>query len=123
MNLPQLRATAQQNKIVGRSVMNKPELIALLTERGLLSGESTKLPGESMKALRGKKSDHPCYAHLKQIRRNPKRAIIEDVNTGEISEYSSLYKAGKAIGVNSKRLIANADKIMNNKYKITIQAN
>jgi len=113
MNLPQLRAIAKQNKIVGRSTMNKPEVMSLLTERGLL-------PDESIEMLPKKKSDHPCYTYLKQIRRNPKRAIIEDVNTGKIYEYSSLYKAGRAIGVNSKRLIANADKIMDNKYKITI---
>lgn len=116
MKLPQLYAIAKQNKIVGRSTMNKPELLALLTEKGLL-------PDESIEVLPKEKSDHPRYAYLKLIRRNPKRVIVEDVDTGEISEYFSIYKAGKALGVNCKRLITNAEKIMDKKYLINFPGN
>ena len=108
MQLPELKAIAKQNKIVGRSILNKPEFIALLTEKGLL-------PNESIRVLHKVKLDHARYAYLKQIRRNPKRVLVENVNTGEIFEYSSLYKAGRALGVNSKRLIYNVDKVMDDK--------
>ena len=57
---------------------------------------------------------------LKLIRQNPKRAMIEDVSTGKVNEYPSLYNAGRAIGVNSKRLLVNADQIMDYRFKITI---
>jgi len=58
------------------------------------------------------------YDYLKHTRRNPKRVIVEDVKTGEVVEYPSLYKAGRAIGVNSKRLLVNTNKIMNERFKI-----
>ena len=76
-----------------------------------------------MEVLRKERSDHPRYAYLKLIRRNPERVIVENVDTGDIPEYCSTYKAGKALGVNSKRLIANADKIMDEKYKISFPVN
>jgi hypothetical protein len=118
MKLPELKAIAKENKIVGRSILNKPEFIALLKEKGLL-------PEEPITAVQKIKS-HPVnearYAYLKLIRRNPKRVIVEDVKTGDVVEYPSLYKGGRALGVNSKRLIFNVDKIMDDRYKITIPA-
>jgi len=116
MKLPELKAIAKENKLVGRSIMNKPEYIASLEEKGLL------LEGNIRTVSKTK--SHPMndnrYEYLKLIRRNPKRVLVENVNTGEIVEYHSLYKAGRAIGVNSKRLLVNADKIMDDKFKITI---
>ena len=56
------------------------------------------------------------------LEKNPKRVKVEDVITGKIVEHPSLYKAGRALGVNSKRLLYNADKIMDDRYKITILA-
>jgi len=96
--------------------MNKPEFIATLKEKGLLSEENTR--------TESKTKSHPVndarYDYLKYIRQHPKRVIIEDANTGDVVEYPSLYKADRAIGVNSKRLLVNADKIMDDRFKITI---
>ena len=36
MKLSELKAIARENKIVGRSIMNEPEYIASLGEKGLL---------------------------------------------------------------------------------------
>ena len=116
MKLSELQAIAKENKIVGRSIMNKPEYIASLGEKGLLL--AGKIRTEQ------KTKPHPVndtrYDYLKLIRQNPKRVMIEDVSTGKVNEYPSLYKAGRAIGVNSKRLLVNADQIMDGKFKITI---
>jgi len=113
MKLPELKAIAKENKIVGRSIMNKPEFIAALKDKGLLVEDS-------IKTVQKIKSDDSRYAYLKLIRHNPKRVIVEDIRTGDAVEYSSLYKAGRALGVSSKRLLVNVNKIMDDKYKITV---
>jgi hypothetical protein len=116
MKLTQLKAIAKQNKVPGRSIMNKPEFIVSLKEKGLL------LEG-NIRTEQTTKTHHvndTRYDYLKLIRQNPKRVMIEDVSTGKVNEYPSLYKAGRAIGVNSKRLLVNADQIMDDRFKITI---
>lgn len=116
MKLTQLKAIAKENKVVGRSIMNKPEYIATLEEKGLLLEESIRL----VQTTKSHPANDIRYEYLKLIRCNPKRVLVEDVNTGEVVDYPSLYKAGRAIGVNSKRLLVNADKIMDERFKITI---
>ena len=115
MKLSELKAIARENKIVGRSIMNKPEYIASLGEKGLLL--EGKIRTEQKTKL------HPVndtqYDYLKLIRQNPKRVMIEDVSTGKVNEYPSLF-IGRAIGVNSKRLLVNANQILDEQFKITI---
>jgi len=87
--------------------MNKPKFIASLQMKGLLlEGHAGTVPITN--------KSHPAndarYEYLKHIRRNPKRVIVENANTGEVVEYTSLYKAGRAIGANSKRMLVNVDK-------------
>ena len=114
MKLTQLKAIAKENKVVGRSIMNKPEYVAALEEKGLIIEENIRKvqPTESHSDSR--------YDDLKLLRRNPKRVIVADAITGEVVEYPSLYKAGSAIGVNSKRLLVNADKTLDERFKKTI---
>ena len=115
MKLPELKAIAREYKIVGRSIMNKPEFLAILKGKGLISEETPKLAKrEAMKEVDAR------YTYLKSIRRNPRRVKIEDVKTGEVVEYSSLYKAGRALGVNSKRIIFYDGRILDDRYKIAI---
>ena len=118
MKLSELKAIAKQNKIVGRSIMNKPEYIATLEEKGLLLEGNMKTAQQTTKAHPA--VNHTRYDYLKLIRHNPKRVILEDLSTGKVVEYPSLYKAGRAIGVNSKRLLVNADQVMDERFKITI---
>ena len=116
MKLSELKAIAKENKIVGRSIMNKPDYIASLEQKGLLlEGNIRNVPTSKTHPVNDTR-----YEYLKLIRKNPKPVIIEDVNSGNVAEYPSLYKAGRAIGVNSKRLLVNADQIMDNRFKITI---
>ena len=37
------------------------------------------------------------YNRLKTIRNNPKKVILEDIETGEIKTFSSIYRAAKFI--------------------------
>jgi len=96
--------------------MNKHDCIASLQMKGLLleGNAGTAAITESHLA------NDARYEYLKHILRNPKRVIVEDANTGEVVAYYSLYKAGRAIGVNSKNLLVNVDKIMDERFKITI---
>jgi len=115
MKLSELKAITKENKVVGRSIMYKPEFIASLKNKGLL------LEGNiiTMQKTKSDNMNNARYDYLKHIRWNPKCVIVEDVKTGEVVEYPSLYKAGRAIGVNSKRLLVKADKIMDDRFKIT----
>ena len=116
MKLPELKAIARENKIKGRSILNKPEFIVVLKEKELLPKESIT----RIQQIKSNPVNDARYVYLKLIRKNPKRVKVEDVITGKIVEHPSLYKAGRALDVSSKRLLYNADKIMDDRYKITI---
>ena len=62
----------------------------------------------------------PKYEFLRSIRNNPKSVEIRDLETGEITTYSSIYKASKAIGCSTKSITANNGKVWKNKYEIKI---
>ena len=76
MKLSELKAIAKQNKIVGRSIMNKPEYIATLGKKGLLLEGNTHQTTKLHPAV-----NHTRYDYLKLIRHNPKRVILEDLST------------------------------------------
>jgi hypothetical protein len=116
MKLSELKSIAVEKKIVGRSIMNKPELEALLREKGFLSEDPPIVSKRDT-------NEGARYEYLKSIRHNPRRVKVEDVETGEEVEYPSLYKAGRAVGVNSKRIIFYDGRIMNDRYKINIIGN
>ena len=114
MKLPELKSIAKENKIVGRSIMNKPELIAILKERNLFSED---VPQKVMKC---DNSEDVRYTYLKSIRRNPRRVRIENVNTGETVEYPSLYRAGRTLNIDPSRVLFYDGRIIDDKYKINI---
>ena len=49
------------------------------------------------KLWKRKKSKDPRYDTLKTIKKNPRKVSLEDIETGEIEIFSSIYKAGKFI--------------------------
>jgi len=131
MKLPELIKLAKDNKIRGAAQLNKPELIALLIEKGLIpddvpSGKPKLSKQEYQKqyweGCRKKRDgvDDGRYDGLKTIRNNPKRVEILDTETKEIVAYPSMYKAGKAHG-QSARLIAHFNgRIWRNRYEIKV---
>ena len=86
----------KENKIRGYLHYNKSELVDVLVKRGLLP-EAIKIT--TITSLSGrentKKEINPKYNFLKHIRNSPKKVEFQDMETGEIMIYSSMYKAAK----------------------------
>ena len=51
----------------------------------------------SKKAPKKEKSKDPKFDRLKTIKHNPRKVSLEDVETGEIKTFPSIYKAAKFI--------------------------
>jgi len=62
--------------------MLKQEMIDVLRERNLLPEVET---GQSK------------HAYVKDVRKNPRPVTLENTETGEITSYPSLYRAGRSL--------------------------
>lgn len=109
MKLPELCVIMKENNLAGYSHKNKPELLALLREKGLIEPE--------VKAIKEQKVIDPKYDRLKFIRTNPRSVEITDIETGESTVFPSIYQASKAFGVNPKS-ISPIGKVWKKKYLI-----
>ena len=85
MNVRELKTLLKENKIHFCSYWGKKRLIAL-------ENEHDSLP---KKALEKEKSKDPKYDRLKTIKQNPRKVSLEDIETGEIKTFPSIYKAAK----------------------------
>ena len=96
ISLKELRAMLKENKIRGYLHYNKFELVDVLVKRGFLP-ETIKITTITSLPEREntKKEIHPKYNFLKHIRNSPKKVEIQDIETGEIIIYFSMYKAAK----------------------------
>lgn len=110
--LSELKALLKQHNIRGYSFKNKPEIIDLLVEKGIL------LPEEKKEII--KREIDPKYERLKGIRNNPKRVEIRDLETDETTIFPSMYKASKFIKQNSDSIIRYNEQIWRQKYIIKI---
>ena len=98
ISLTELGAMVKENKLRGYLHYNKSELIHVLIKRGLLPDTMnitniTSLPERE----NTKKEINPKYNFPKHIRNSPKKVEIQDIETGEIIVYSSMYKAAKRL--------------------------
>ena len=103
ISLTELRAMLKENKIRGYLHYNKPELVDVLIKRGLLPDimnitTITSLPERE----NTKKEINPKYNFQKHIRHSPKKVEIQDMETGEIIIYSSMYKFAKRFNQQSR---------------------
>ena len=85
ISLKELRAMLKENNIRGCLQYNKPELVDVLVQRGLLLEiinitTITSLPERKDT----KKEINHKYNFLKHIRNSPKKVEIQDIETGEI---------------------------------------
>ena len=99
----------------------KPEIVDVLVKRGLIPEiikitTSTSLP--ERKDI--KKEINPKYHFLKHIRNSPKKVEIQDMETGEIIVYSSMYKAAKRLNQQSRLIYAYDGKVWRNRYAIEV---
>ena len=87
MNVKELKTLLKENKIHFYTYWGKKKLTALANEHDLL------LKSEPEK----KKSKDVNYDRLKTIKQNPRKVMLEDIETGEIKTFPSIYKASKFI--------------------------
>ena len=113
MNVKELKTLLKENKIHFYSYWDKKRLINLANENDLLP----KIE------LEKEKSKDVNYNRLKTIRNNPKKVILEDIETGEIKTFPSIYRAAKFIDQASQTITCwgNREGAWNNKYKVVIK--
>ena len=73
--------------------------------------------------LEKEKSKDVNYNRLKTMRNNPKKFMLEDIETGEIKTFPSIYKAAKFIDQAPQMITywGNREGAWNNKYKVVIK--
>ena len=113
MNVKELKTLLKENKIHFYSYWDKKRLINLAYENDLLP----KIE------LEKEKSKDVNYNRLKTIRNNPKKVILEDIETGEIKTFPSIYRAAKFIDQAPQTITywGNREGAWNNKYKVVLK--
>ena len=103
----------KENKIRGYLHYIKSELVDVLVKRGLLP-ETIKITTITSLYERENitKEINLKYIFLKHIRNSPKKVEIQDMETGEIIIYYSMYKAAKRFNQQSRLITAYDGKSM-----------
>ena len=109
MNMKELKTLLKENKINFCSYWDKKRLIALANEHDLLP----KKEKEKTKDVK--------YDRLKPIKKNPRKVSLEDIETGEIKIFPSIYKAAKFIDRAPQTITYWNGRVWKNKYEVVIQ--
>ena len=85
-----------------------------------MANEHNLLPKTKLKK---EKSNDVKYDRLKTIKQNPRKVMLEYIETGEIKIFPSIYKAAKFIDQAPETITywGNKKEVWNNKYKFIIQ--
>jgi len=122
ITLPQLKVLAKQNNI-RCTCLNKDELIALLIDRNIITTSDifdqkiVKNANEEPITCQNLQCNK-TYEYLKGIRNNPKKVEVFDRQTNETNTYTSMYKAGRALGMNP--MYFKDGSVLKNRYQIKI---
>ena len=113
MNIKELKSILKENNIDFYTYWDKKRLVSLANEHNLLP----------KKEISNEKSEDVNYDRLKTIKRNPRKVILENIETGEIINFPSIYKAAKFIDKAPLTIThwGNKEGVWNNKYKIVLQ--
>ena len=113
MNVKELKTLLKDNNIPFYKYWDKKRLTTLANEHNLLPEPEPEK--EKIKDVK--------YDRLKTIRHNPIKVVLEDIETGEIKRFPSIYKAAKFIDLspNTINYWGNRNGAWNNKYKVVIQ--
>ena len=120
ISLTELRAMLKENKIGGYLHYNKSELVDVLVKRGLLPDTMNITTITSLPERENTKKDNPKYNFLKHIRNSPKKVEIQDMETGDIIIYSSMYKAAKRFKQQSRLISTYDGKVWMNRYAFKV---
>ena len=112
MNIKELKTLLKENKIHFYSYWDKKKSISLANEHNLLPKTETEK----------EKSKDVKYDRLKTIKQNPKTVMLQDVETGEIKTFPSIYKAAKFIDQAPQTITYWGERIgaWNNKYRVVV---
>ena len=113
MNIKELKSILKENNIDFYTYWDKKRLVSLANEHNLLP----------KKEISNEKSEDVNYDRLKTIKRNPRKVILENIETGEIINFPSIYKAAKFIDKAPLTIThwGNKEGVWNNKYKVTLE--
>ena len=103
------------NEIRGYSHYTKSKLIDLLIKRGLIPEKY-----DTNKQVKARKDIDPKYYFLKQIRSNPRKVEIHDLETDNVVLYPSTYKAALALDQNPEVIGMYNGKVWRNRYAIKV---
>ena len=119
--MTELKTMLKENKIRGYLHYNKSELVDVLVQRGLLP-ETIKITTITSLSEREntKKEINPKYKFLKHICNSQKKVEIQDMVTGEIIIYSSMYKAAKRFNQQSRLISTYDGKVWMNRYAMKV---
>ena len=108
MNIRELKTLLKEKKIHFYTYWDKKKLTALANEHDLL-------PKPELEKEKSK------YDRLKTIKQNPKKVMLEDVETSEIKTFPSIYKAAKFIDQAPQTSTYWNGGVWKNKYKVVVQ--
>ena len=113
MNIKELKTLLKENNIPFYAYWGKKKLLGLANEHDLLP---------KSKPVK-KKSKDVKYDRLKTIRHNPRKVMLEDIETGEIKTFPSIYKASKFLDISPYTISywGNMNGAWRNKYKIVVE--
>ena len=105
----ELRKIAKDHELRGWVNYTKPQLFARLRSEGLLP-----------EGVNENDKDPDRYNFIKGIRDRSKKVEVRDLETGEISTYSSMYKCAKALKVNPGTVRFCNKRLYNDNFEINI---
>ena len=113
MNIKELKTLLKENKVHFYTYWGKKKLTTLANDHHLLpKAEPEK-----------KKSKDVNYDKLKTIKQNPRKVMLEDIETSEIKTFPSIYKASKFIDQAPQTITywGKKEGAWNNKYKVVME--
>ena len=105
VNAKELKAILKENRIHYYSYWDEKRLLDLGNEHKLLP----------------EKSKDPKYDRLNAIKNNPRKVSLEDIETGDIKTFPSIYKAAKFIDQSSQTISYWDGGVWKNKYMVEVQ--
>ena len=113
MNIKELKTLLKENNIPFFAYWDKKRLTAVANEHNLLPQIE----------LAKERSKNDKYDRLKTIRNNSRTVMVEDIETGEIKTFPSIYEASKFLDTSSYTIYywGNKDGAWKNKYEILVE--
>ena len=111
----QLVGILKANEIRGYSHYTKSKRVDLLDERGLVPEKYDIIIQDI-----SKKDIDPKYFFLRQIRSNPRKVQIHDLEADEVAIYPSIYRAALVLGQNPGVIGMYNGKVWRNRYAIKV---